>query len=147
MERSFLAKAKDCSKDQTYFLHALKESVLKDVLFPLDQIEKKEVRAIARKLNLVNKDKKDSTGICFIGERNFREFLSTYLPIQKGPMVNLKGEVVGEHDGIAYYTIGQRSGLGLGGPGLPWFVIDKMAKDNTLIVDRGEVPELYSDGL
>lgn len=145
--RTFLAKSADTGKDQTYFLHAVKESVLKDVLFPLAKIQKSEVREIAHKLDLSNKDKKDSTGICFIGERNFKQFLSEYLPMKKGEIRNLSGDVVGEHDGIAYYTIGQRSGLGLGGPGLPWFIVDKIASSNTLIVERGECEELFANEL
>ncbi|TXL68062.1 tRNA 2-thiouridine(34) synthase MnmA [Cerasibacillus terrae] len=138
----------DSSKDQTYFLNQLTEDVLKKVMFPLGAIEKKEVREIAIKHELATATKKDSTGICFIGERNFKEFLSEYLPAQPGEMQTLSGEVKGKHDGLMYYTIGQRQGLGIGGPGEPWFVVGKNLDDNILYVEQGYHNEyLYSDAL
>lgn len=147
-ERSFLVKGEDPGKDQTYFLYTMKEEILKKVLFPLGGLQKSEVREIARKYNLATKDKKDSTGICFIGERNFKNFLSQYIQMKPGQFENLKGEVVGEHDGAAYYTIGQRKGLGLGGQGEPWFVVDKDIERNVVIVERGESHSaLYCDEL
>src|SRR5690606_29804978 len=116
--------------------------------FPLGGLEKTEVREIARRANLATANKKDSTGICFIGEKNFKQFLSEYLPAQPGKMMTLEGEIKGEHDGLMYYTIGQRQGLGIGGPGEPWFVIDKDVENNILYVGQGyNHPGLYSDGL
>lgn len=146
--RSYLVKGNDPQKDQTYFLYTMKEAILKKVLFPIGHIEKKEVRAIAEKYNLATKAKKDSTGICFIGERNFKNFLSQYIQLKPGDFENLSGEVVGRHDGAAYYTIGQRKGLGLGGQGEPWFVVDKDIERNVVIVERGEKhPALFCDEL
>ena len=147
----YLRKAKDLNKDQTYFLNQLSQDQLKDVIFPLADIEKPEVRRIAEELELSNAKKKDSTGICFIGERNFKKFLQTYLPAQKGLIKTLNGEVVGEHDGLMYYTIGQRHGLNLGGThngnGERWFVVKKDLKNNVLYVNQGECEELFSNGL
>ncbi|WP_414648384.1 tRNA 2-thiouridine(34) synthase MnmA [Cerasibacillus sp.] len=138
----------DSNKDQTYFLNQLTEDVLKRVMFPLGHLEKHEVREIAKKHNLVTADKKDSTGICFIGERDFKAFLSEYLPAQPGEMQTLAGEVKGKHDGLMYYTIGQRQGLGIGGPGEPWFVVGKNLEENILYVEQGFHHEaLYSDSL
>src|SRR5699024_10687722 len=111
----------DTNKDQTYFLNQLSEDVLDKVMFPLGHLPKSEVRRIAKEHQLATATKKDSTGICFIGERNFKEFLSEYLPAQPGKMMTLNGEVKGEHDGLMYYTIGQRQGLRIGGSGGPWF--------------------------
>lgn len=143
-----LIKAVDESKDQSYFLYTLKSEILKKTLFPLGNILKKEVRAIASKLNLSTKEKKDSTGICFIGERKFSSFLSGYIKKSQGPFKNLKGEVVGFHKGQCFYTIGQRKGLGLGGPGEPWFVVDKKPQDNEVIVERGLIhPALFASYL
>ena len=143
-----LLRGKDENKDQTYFLNQLSEDVLRNVLFPLGDLEKSEVREIAKKHNLVTATKKDSTGICFIGERNFKEFLSGYLPAQPGQMMTLNGEKKGNHDGLMYYTIGQRQGLGIGGPGEPWFVVGKDVQNNILYVEQGyENEHLYSDGL
>lgn len=143
-----LVKGLDAGKDQTYFLYTMKESILEKVLFPVGHLEKKEVRAIAERYNLATQSKKDSTGICFIGERNFREFLSQYIELKPGPFVDLSGEVVGEHSGSAYYTIGQRKGLGLGGAGEAWFVVGKNIEKNEVIVARGEMnPALYADEL
>ncbi|MFC4558911.1 tRNA 2-thiouridine(34) synthase MnmA [Virgibacillus kekensis] len=138
----------DDNKDQTYFLNQLTSDVLEKVMFPLGHLEKKEVREIARKHDLVTATKKDSTGICFIGERNFKEFLSEYLPAQPGVMKTLSGVEKGQHEGLMYYTIGQRQGLGIGGAGDPWFVVGKNLKDNILYVEQGfENEKLYSDSL
>ncbi|UII54985.1 tRNA 2-thiouridine(34) synthase MnmA [Cytobacillus spongiae] len=136
----------DDNKDQTYFLNQLTQEQLEKVMFPIGNIEKSEVREIAKRANLATATKKDSTGICFIGERNFKEFLSNYLPAQPGNMETLDGEVVGKHDGLMYYTIGQRHGLGIGGAGEPWFVIGKDLKRNVLFVGQSFHNEkLYSD--
>lgn len=146
----FLLKAKDKSKDQTYFLNQLSQEQLADVLFPLADIEKTEVRKIAEELGLVNAKKKDSTGICFIGERNFRKFLQTYLPNQPGKMVDVNGNVVGEHIGLMYYTLGQRRGLGLGGTengSGRWFVAEKDLANNLLVVSHGDESVLMSNAL
>ena len=138
----------DENKDQTYFLNQLTEDVLKRVMFPLGHMDKSEVREIAKEHHLVTASKKDSTGICFIGERNFKEFLSEYLPAQPGEMRTLNGEWKGRHDGLMYYTIGQRQGLGIGGPGDPWFVIGKNLDENILYVEQGFSNDyLYSDSL
>ena len=149
--KTYLKKARDLNKDQSYFLNQLSQTQLESVLFPLAEIEKPEVRKIAEKLELSNAKKKDSTGICFIGERNFRNFLKTYLPAQKGKIKTLDGEIVGEHEGLMYYTLGQRRGLNIGGKsggtGERWFVLDKDLKTNTLIVSQGEGKELFSKGL
>lgn len=143
-----LLRGNDDNKDQTYFLNQLSEDVLKKVMFPLGHLPKTDVRKIAKEHNLATATKKDSTGICFIGERNFKEFLSGYLPAQPGEMRTLNNEVKGEHDGLMYYTIGQRQGLGIGGAGEPWFVVGKNIKDNVLYVEQGSDHEsLYSDGI
>lgn len=146
----YLLKAKDQSKDQTYFLNQLSQAQLADVLFPLQNIDKSEVRKIAAELDLANAKKKDSTGICFIGERNFRNFLQTYLPNQVGEIVDVNGKVVGEHIGLMYYTLGQRRGLGLGGTTEGqgrWFVVDKDLAHNRLIVSHGDEEVLMSKSL
>ncbi|MUK87013.1 tRNA 2-thiouridine(34) synthase MnmA [Ornithinibacillus sp. L9] len=138
----------DDNKDQTYFLNQLSEDVLQKVMFPLGHLPKSKVREIAKDYGLVTATKKDSTGICFIGERNFKEFLSEYLPAQPGEMQTLDGIVKGKHDGLMYYTIGQRQGLGIGGAGDPWFVVGKNLKENILYVEQGYHNEkLYSDSL
>ncbi|MCM2324525.1 MAG: tRNA 2-thiouridine(34) synthase MnmA [Oligoflexia bacterium] len=143
-----LVKGVDPGKDQTYFLHTLDESILSKVLFPIGHIEKPRVRELAREAGLPTHSKKDSTGICFIGERNFRPFLAKYIPGKPGEMRTLDGEVVGRHTGSAYYTLGQRKGLGLGGEGEPWFVVGKDPARNVLWVARGERhPALYADWL
>jgi tRNA-specific 2-thiouridylase len=143
-----LVKGNDSGKDQTYFLYTIKKEILNKVLFPIGHIEKSEVRRIAAKYDLATKDKKDSTGICFIGERNFKNFLSQYIEFHEGHFENLSGEIVGKHSGVAYYTIGQRKGLGLGGQGEPWFVVGKDITRNVVIVERGEEhPALYADEL
>ncbi|EFR93838.1 tRNA 2-thiouridine(34) synthase MnmA [Listeria innocua] len=143
-----LLRGVDNNKDQTYFLNQLSQDQLKKVMFPLGGMEKTEVREIATKAGLATANKKDSTGICFIGERNFKQFLSEYLPAQPGDMRTLDGEVLGKHDGLMYYTIGQRHGLGIGGDGEPWFVVGKDLKNNVLFVEQGfHHDSLYSDSL
>lgn len=138
----------DDNKDQTYFLNQLGQEQLSKVMFPLGKLPKSEVRKIAAEACLATAAKKDSTGICFIGERNFKEFLSNYLPAQPGRMATLDGEVKGKHDGLMYYTIGQRHGLGIGGSGEPWFAIGKNLKENILYVGQGfHHDALYSDSL
>ncbi len=132
-----LMKALDDSKDQSYFLYRLNQAQLSKTLFPLGELRKAEVREIAQKHGLPNHAKKDSTGICFIGERPFREFLSRYLPKQPGAMRTPDGRPIGEHQGLMYYTIGQRQGLGIGGPGEAWFVAGKDVAENILYVVQG----------
>ncbi len=149
-EYSKLLKGIDDNKDQTYFLCQLTQEQLKKTLFPIGDIEKKEVRFLADKYDLATAKKKDSTGICFIGERDFNKFLSNYLPAKSGNMVTLDGEVIREHAGLMYYTIGQRKGLGIGGSNKysnePWFVIGKDLAKNHLIIGQGFHHEyLYSD--
>lgn len=147
-----LLKAKDESKDQSYFLHRLNQAQLSRAMFPLGGLLKSQVRAIAEQHGLSNHAKKDSTGICFIGERPFREFLNRYLPTQPGQMVTPEGQTVGQHIGLSFYTIGQRQGLGIGGArdatGLPWFVAGKDMANNRLIVVQGHGhPALLSSQL
>ena len=140
----FLCKCKDDNKDQTYFLSQINEEQIKSCLFPLANLTKEEVRDIANKLDLAVANKKDSTGVCFIGERNFREFLKNYIPAQKGDIVDIDtNKVIGKHNGVYYYTIGQHRGLGIGGisgeKATGWFIVKKDAKKNILYVTRGEV--------
>jgi len=147
-----LLKADDGSKDQSYFLHRLNQAQLSKTLFPLGKYLKREVREMARKIGLANAEKKDSTGICFIGERPFQEFLQHYLPKKPGDIKTPEGKVVGQHDGLMYYTLGQRQGLKIGGSrdsnGEPWFVAAKDMATNTLIVVQGhDHPLLLNDGL
>lgn len=138
----------DENKDQTYFLNQLSQEQLSKVMFPIGNMKKSRVREIAKEANLATATKKDSTGICFIGERNFKGFLSNYLPAQKGNMETFDGEVVGRHDGLMYYTIGQRHGLGIGGAGEPWFVIGKDLKRNVLLVGQSfDNEKLFSDSI
>jgi tRNA-specific 2-thiouridylase len=149
-EHPKMLRGVDDNKDQTYFLSQLTEHQLSTVLFPVGELNKKEVRDIAHKYDLATKDKKDSTGICFIGERDFNKFLSNYLPSKHGDMVTLEGEVIAKHAGLMYYTIGQRKGLGIGGSNRfgnePWFVIGKDLENNKLIIGQGfHHPTLYSD--
>ncbi|TJZ73110.1 tRNA 2-thiouridine(34) synthase MnmA [Chitiniphilus eburneus] len=132
-----LIRARDASKDQTYFLYRLSQEQVSHAVFPLGGLLKSEVREIAERIGLPNARKKDSTGICFIGERPFREFLNRYLPKVPGAMVTPEGVVKGEHMGLMYYTLGQRQGLGIGGEGLPWFVAGKDIDKNQLIVVQG----------
>lgn len=141
-----LLRGIDDNKDQTYFLCQLNQKQLQKALFPIGHLTKPEVRKIAKKLDLATADKKDSTGICFIGERNFNEFLQNYLPAQSGKMMTLAGQVVGSHSGLMHYTIGQRKGLGIGGAGNPWFVVGKKLANNVLFVEQGfDHPYVYSD--
>jgi len=143
-----LLKAVDASKDQTYFLHRLTQAQLAPVLFPLGEITKRDVRAIAQREGIPTYAKRDSMGICFIGERPFRDFLARYLPRAPGPIVTPGGATVGRHDGLAYYTIGQRQGLRIGGTrggaDAPWFVAGKDLARNALIAVQGHAhPLLY----
>ncbi len=148
-DRFRLLKGADPTKDQSYFLHRLTQEQLGRALFPVGHLRKTEVRAIARASGLPNHAKRDSTGICFIGERPFREFLSRYLPREPGPIVTPTGESLGEHHGLMYYTLGQRQGLGIGGrrggDGAPWYVAAKELATNTLVVVQGhDDPLLFS---
>jgi tRNA-specific 2-thiouridylase len=135
-----LLKGIDAAKDQSYFLHAVPRPQLARCLFPLGDLEKREVRGIAAREGLHNHRKKDSTGICFIGERRFRDFLQRYLPRRPGPIRDTEGRTLGEHMGLAYYTLGQRRGLGIGGrpgyPEAPWYVAGKSLDDNALVVTQ-----------
>ena len=144
-----LLRALDSNKDQTYFLSQLKEEQLKNVMFPIGNIDKKEVRKIALEQDLATATKKDSTGICFIGERHFNQFLSNYLPAQPGKMKRLDGTILKDHHGLMNYTIGQRKGLGIGGSKDElgaWYVVGKDLKTNTLYVEPDfDHPHLYSD--
>lgn len=146
-----LLRGADPGKDQSYFLAGLTKDQLLRVVFPIGDLMKKDVRRIAAEQKFSNAAKKDSTGVCFIGERNFKQFLMQYLPAQKGLIVNEHGKVIGQHDGLMYYTLGQRRGLGIGGrkdgTGESWFVIGKDLSRNLLIVQQGEHEELFSTGL
>lgn len=148
---SRLYKAADQEKDQTYFLCMLSDAQVKSTVFPLGGLKKGEVRSIAGNLNLSVAGKKDSTGICFIGERKFRDFLSGYLPARPGEIRTKEGKVIGSHQGVMYYTIGQRRGLGIGGTldgsGDRWYVIDKDVRNNILFVTQSELSALYSKSL
>ncbi len=142
----------DTAKDQTYFLYMLNQHQLSHALFPLADLPKDEVRKVAKEANFPNHAKKDSTGICFIGERKFSDFLSKYLPATPGPMTTPDGEYLGEHNGLMYYTLGQRKGLGIGGRSdteeIPWFVVAKVLETNTLVVAQGhDHPMLLKRGL
>jgi tRNA-specific 2-thiouridylase len=139
-----LLKGKDPQKDQSYFLHAIAGHTLEKVLFPIGGMEKTEVRRIAQEHGLPVFNKKDSTGICFIGERNFTKFLSQYIPMKPGEFRTLNETVVGKHCGTCFYTIGQRRHLGLGGPGPRWFVVAKNVERNIVYVEQGEHPLLFS---
>ncbi len=143
-----LYKGSDPNKDQSYFLYTIKASSLQKVLFPIGHLLKSEVRRIAKEAGLSTSEKKDSTGICFIGKRDFKEFTGQYLGFQPGNFETLQGKVVGKHDGIAFYTIGQRKGLSIGGPGQAWFVVGKDIERNVVIVEQGEDhPALYRSEL
>ena len=136
-----LLRGLDETKDQSYFLHRLSQEQISKVIFPVGELRKTQVRKIAEEIGLPNAKKKDSTGICFIGERPFREFLNRYLPTHPGPMKTPDGRVVGEHMGLAFYTLGQRKGIGMGGSrdgnGEPWFVAKKDMATNTLWIAQG----------
>lgn len=139
--RAQLLRGLDTNKDQSYFLHAVSGDKIAKTLFPIGELEKPQVRAIAQKYDLITANKKDSTGICFIGERKFKDFLQQYLPAQKGDIYTDDGVKIGTHDGLMYYTIGQRGGIGIGGvanrPEEPWFVLHKDLTNNRLIVGQG----------
>ncbi|WP_020395729.1 tRNA 2-thiouridine(34) synthase MnmA [Thiolinea disciformis] len=136
-----MLKGVDDNKDQTYFLYTLQQNQLRSSLFPIGHLPKTEVRAIAEKAGFTTARKKDSTGICFIGERRFKDFLQRYLPAQLGDIVTVEGKIIGQHHGLMYYTLGQRQGLGIGGlkqaQELPWFVVDKDLENNQLVVAQG----------
>jgi tRNA-specific 2-thiouridylase len=132
-----LLRGKDGAKDQSYFLHRLTQEQLARVMFPVGEMNKNDVRRLALDAGLPNHAKKDSTGICFIGERPFREFLNRYLPKVPGPIVDADGRPIGEHIGLAFYTIGQRKGIGIGGAGDAWYVAGKDLAANKLIVVQG----------
>lgn len=147
-----LLRGKDTNKDQSYFLYTLGQYALSHVLFPIGQLEKSEVRQMAQEAGLINHAKKDSVGICFIGERDFKNFLSRYLPAQPGIIETAEGHIIGKHDGLMYYTLGQRQGLGIGGrkdAGTePWYVVGKNLERNVLIVGQGHNhPLLFSQDL
>lgn len=149
---SHLVKGVDNNKDQTYFLHAVNEAQIARTLFPIGELEKPEVRRIAEEHGLITHNKKDSTGICFIGERRFKDFLQQYLPAQPGNIETVEGAVIGEHSGLMYHTIGQRQGLGIGGlknaNEEPWYVLDKDLERNVLTVGQGkDHPLLFSQSL
>jgi tRNA-uridine 2-sulfurtransferase len=147
-----LLRGLDDNKDQSYFLYTLGEKHIEQTLFPIGELEKPKVREIAEQQGLITHDKKDSTGICFIGERKFKDFLGRYLPAQPGPIETTDGQVIGEHDGLMYHTLGQRKGLYIGGlkefGEAPWYVLDKDIERNVLVVGQGaDHPRLYSNGL
>ena len=141
-EKHLLLRGLDSNKDQTYFLCGLSKEQISHALFPIGDMEKPDVRKKALEYGLDVATKKDSTGVCFIGERNFKEFLKNYLPANPGDIEDIDGNVVGRHEGIMYYTIGQRKGLAIGGPGEAWFVCGKDAARNVLIVAQGDKQEL-----
>lgn len=150
--RARLLRGADASKDQSYFLHTLDQQQLQQAVFPVGDLLKSELRDIARDLELQVHDKKDSTGICFIGERRFSDFLAQYVAAKAGPMITPDGEQVGTHNGIAFYTIGQRQGLGIGGSAAhrpePWYVVEKRTETNELIVAQGhDHPALHKKSL
>lgn len=150
--QTYLLKGLDGNKDQSYFLHAVGDAEIRQTLFPVGELEKPEVRRIAEEQGLVTASKKDSTGICFIGERRFSDFLKQYLPAQPGRIETDKGEDIGEHQGLMYHTLGQRQGLGIGGlagyPDEPWFVAGKDLERNVLIAVQGKNhPLLFKDWL
>ncbi len=147
-----LCKGVDETKDQSYFLHGLNQQQLSHSVFPLGQFHKPDIRALARQHGLANADKKDSTGICFIGERKFKHFLQEFLLAQPGDIKTSEGKTVGKHDGIMFYTIGQRKGLNIGNSKSeaekPWYVVDKVVKENVLIVAQGhDHPLLFSQNV
>ena len=147
-----LAKGLDNNKDQSYFLHAVGEEQIARTLFPVGEMEKPEVRQLAEQHGLITHNKKDSTGICFIGERRFKDFLKQYLPARPGLIETVDGKVIGEHAGLMYHTIGQRQGLGIGGlkdaSEDPWYVVEKDLKRNVLLVAQGNMhPMLFSSTL
>lgn len=143
-----LLRGADADKDQSYFLYMVNEAALQKALFPIGHLAKPQVRAIAKEFGLATASKKDSTGICFIGERNFKQFLSQYIKNEPGNFEDPDGRVLGQHDGIAYYTIGQRRGLGIGGEGEPWFVVGKDIQRNVVYLAQGfNHPALFAQDL
>ena len=151
-DQFFLVKAKDQLKDQTYFLHTLDQYQLSRSMFPIGNLLKSEVRRIAKENQLATHDKKDSTGICFIGERRFRDFLEQHIPRKPGEIVDTEDNVIGEHNGLMFYTIGQRQGIGIGGMSgadkTPWYVVEKNIRSNRIIVAQGhDHPELFNQAL
>lgn len=151
-DHAYLIKGLDPNKDQSYFLHAVSENALAHSIFPIGNLLKPQVREIAAQHGLATQKKKDSTGICFIGERKFKDFLQRYLPAQPGEIVTPQGETLGEHTGLMYYTIGQRQGIGIGGvknsDEAPWYVLDKNLDNNQLIVGQGDAhPLLFKQNL
>lgn len=143
-----LLRGADHNKDQSYFLYTLQQHQLAKSLFPLGEISKPQVRQIANDLGLVTHDKKDSTGICFIGERRFKDFLSEYLKPNPGNMVDEHGKTISQHDGLMYYTLGQRHGLNIGGPGAAWYVAGKDLERNELLVVQGhDHPALFTQSV
>jgi tRNA-specific 2-thiouridylase len=150
--KTYLLKGLDNNKDQSYFVHAVGEAEFSKSLFPIGEMDKPDVRAIAEKHDLVTHNKKDSTGICFIGERRFKDFLEQYLPAKPGQIITEDGTVIGEHAGLMYHTLGQRQGLKIGGvkgaPEAPWFVAEKILETNQLLVVQGKNhPRLFKDCL
>ncbi len=148
----FLLKGLDPNKEQSYFLYTLGQKALSKTLFPIGHLHKPEIRALAEKAGFANHRKKDSTGICFIGERKFREFLQRYFPTQAGEMRTPEGQLIGKHHGLMYYTYGQRQGLGIGGvkdaPDDPWYVLEKDLPNNVLIVGQGhDHPLMFHNSL
>ena len=145
-----LLKARDDAKDQSYFLHAVPQAALQRAMFPLGELLKTDTRALAKQAGFANHDKKDSTGICFIGERRFNEFLGKYLPAQPGEIVTPEGRVMGRHNGLMYYTLGQRQGIGIGGArdtaASPWYVAGKDMERNRLLVVQGHDHPLLLSG-
>ena len=150
--RPQLLKGLDTNKDQSYFLQAVSEAQLENCLFPVGELQKSEVRKIAEQSGLQTHAKKDSTGICFIGERRFQDFLSQYIPAQPGDIIDTEGQIIGQHNGVMFYTLGQRQGLGIGGvknqPEQPWYVVAKDVERNTLTVAQGnQHPALFTKEL
>lgn len=147
--KTYLTRAKDENKDQTYFLNQLTNEQIQNVLFPLADLDKPTVRALAKENGLATAEKKDSTGICFIGERDFRKFLASYIPMKDGDILTLDGKKVGTHQGVFYYTVGQRKGFGVGGGGNgePYYIVKKDVANNILYVNQGECDALYSNEL
>lgn len=151
-DHTYLLKGLDSNKDQSYFLHAVDEQAFRRTLFPIGEMDKPAVRAIAEQHGLITAKKKDSTGICFIGERRFKDFLEQYLPAQPGDIESAEGEIIGQHHGLMYHTLGQRQGLGIGGlknaDDKPWYVAGKDLPRNVLIaVQGGDHPLLFTDAL
>ncbi len=151
-QQTLLLKGRDPQKDQSYFLYALTSTQLAQSIFPIGELHKNEVRAIAKKLHLKTHDKKDSTGICFIGERKFKNFLNEYLPARTGMIETIEGDVIGTHDGVMFYTIGQRQGLQIGGlkgkPEQPWYVAAKdIARNALIVVQHLAHPALFKTSL